>query len=102
MTSRHRAYYDGRVHVQARMCATCIGWPDNRMHLAPGRRDGMVADTLAADSAIICHKTLDLPCQAVCRWQYDRHPTMPLQVARRMGVVTYMDPDTNEALPDDT
>ena len=91
----HRIYYDGTVHVQHHMCATCIGKPGNLMHLEPGRRDGMVADVLRDESRIPCHKTLDLPAQAVCRWQFDQHPTQPLQVAQRLRLVTFMDPTTN-------
>lgn len=89
----HRIYYDGTVHVQRRQCSTCIGRPGNLMHLKPGRRDGMVAKVLATDGCIPCHQTLDQAAQAVCRWQYDQHPTQPLQVAARLGFVTFVDTD---------
>jgi hypothetical protein len=61
------------------------------MDLAPGRVAGMVRGAKADESAIICHSTLDGP-NAVCRGFFDRHPTQPLQVAERLGLVEYIDP----------
>ncbi len=90
--ARHDAYRDGRVHVCAAMCGTCIFRPGNLMDLEPGRVAGMVADATRKESAIICHQTLDGK-NAVCRGFYDRHPTQPLQVAGRLGLVTEVMPD---------
>lgn len=61
------------------------------MDLVPGRVAGMVKGAKEDESAIICHSTLDGP-NAVCRGFFDRHPTQPLQVAERLGLVEYIDP----------
>lgn len=44
----------------------------NLMRLAPGRVDGMVADAVANQSVIVCHKTLDGD-NAACRGFVDLH-----------------------------
>jgi hypothetical protein len=94
------AYRDGRVHVCAALCSTCVFRPGNLMKLAPGRLAGMVADARADSSAIICHSTLYQPGvdNAVCRGFFDRHPTQPLQVAERLGLVEWQEvPGENPA-----
>ncbi len=87
------AYRDGRVHVLADRCKTCVFRPGNLMHLAPGRVAEMVKEAKANDSAIICHSTLYRPDvgNAVCRGYFDRHPTAPLQVADRLGLITWQE-----------
>lgn len=89
--SPHNAYRDGRVHVLAEQCETCVFRPGNLMRLRPGRLAGMVAEAKAEESAIICHSTLyrDDVDNAVCRGFADRHPTRPLQIAERLGLVEY-------------
>jgi hypothetical protein len=64
----------------ARRCNTCIFWPDNRMHLAPGKVDEMVAKATANEGTIVCHSTLDLDRQAACRGFVDRHATLPIRL----------------------
>ena len=85
------AYRNGRVFVCRTMRSTCVFRPGNIMRLEPGRLAGMVRAATRAESAIICHSTLDGP-NAVCRGFYDRHPTSTLQIAERLGVVTEVDP----------
>lgn len=82
-------FRDGRIHVQRRMCPTCIFRNGNVMQLAPGRRDQLVADATRNDSAITCHETYEVN-NAVCRGFFDRHPTTPLQIARRLDLITYV------------
>lgn len=85
------AFRDGRVHVQRRMCLTCIFRPGPmRDSLAPGRVDEMVAEATANQSAITCHETYDVD-NAVCRGFFDRHPTAPLQIAERVGIIEFVD-----------
>jgi hypothetical protein len=60
------------LRVCARRCETCIFRRGNLMHLHAARVPDMVADALAADTAIVCHKTLDGE-RAVCRGFWDRH-----------------------------
>lgn len=79
-------YRDGKIHVQKRMCDTCIFWPGNLMRLEPGRVEGMVEE--CGDTGCIpCHKHLDGPGQAVCRGFFDRHRNQPLQIAERLGMI---------------
>ena len=82
----HDVFRDGRVHVQSRMCSTCIFRPGNLMHLRPGRVDQMVADA-GDDGCIPCHKNLTGHGAAVCRGFYDRRRNQVLQVAERLGVI---------------
>jgi hypothetical protein len=58
------------------------------MHLDAGRVEDMVESAKAKDSAIICHKTLGTGEAAVCRGFYDRHGTIPLRLARIMGIIS--------------
>lgn len=85
-------YRDGKVHVLAEKCATCIFRPGNLMDLQPGRVKGMVDDCLAEDGGNIpCHSTIyeEEVQPAICRGFWDSyHEKVPLlQVAARMGVV---------------
>lgn len=92
MNDPHDVYRDGKVHVLAEECETCVFRPGNRMRLEPGRLAGMVRDAKRADSTIVCHSTLyrtDGVRHAACRGFFDRHPTTPLQVAERLGCVEY-------------
>lgn len=85
---RHNVYRDGHVHVQAELCSTCIFRPGNLMQLRSGRVRGMVDEARENDSAIVCHQTLDGD-SSVCRGFFDRFPTQPLQLAERLGMVTW-------------
>lgn len=81
------------LRVCAHECATCVFRPGNLMQLHPGRLAGMVRDSLAGDSCIPCHKTLEGE-RAVCRGFYDRHKqaSMMLRFGEIVGVVE-VDPD---------
>ncbi len=60
-------------------CSTCIFRPGNLMELRPGRVSGMVAEAVANDGCIPCHKTLNQAAPvAVCRGFYDKHGTRSL------------------------
>lgn len=87
----HNVFRDGRVHVCAEMCPTCIFRPGNRMALRSGRVRGMVDDAKRDDSTIVCHDTLDTGKHAACRGFFDRFPTAPLQIAERLGLITYQE-----------
>ena len=86
-------YRDGRVHVQSRLCDTCIFRPGNLMYLAPGRVEAMVAHCLKEDSVIPCHETLGGD-EAVCRGFFNRHQrdVYPLRLAGLIDALTYTDP----------
>lgn len=88
MTGRCDVYRDGLVHVCARLCPTCIFRPGNLMQLVDGRVADMV-ETAGEWGTIPCHETLDVEHQAVCRGFYDQHRNQGLQIAQRLGVVTF-------------
>lgn len=84
-------FSDGVVHVNKRLCSTCIFRPGNLMHLEEGRVEDMVTQATKKESCIPCHKTLDGQ-QAVCRGFFDRHKTQPLQIAERLGFIKEVEP----------
>jgi hypothetical protein len=86
------AYREGRVHVCASQCLTCIFRPGNLMRLEEGRVESMVGHAIENQTAIICHDTLSGD-NAVCRGFYDRHKhDTLLGMAERLGVVEQVAP----------
>ena len=91
----HNVYRDGKVHVQAEKCSTCIFHPGNRMGLHRGRVRAMVEATQEPGATIPCHQTLEeyegpqSGHNAVCRgwWDaYAKHDPI-LMLGERMGVI---------------
>jgi len=80
-------FRDGKVHVQGRMCKTCIYHPDTPI---PDARDRVEREALQNDSAVICHDTLGRD-EAICRGFFDRHErdAFPLRIARPLGVLEF-------------
>jgi hypothetical protein len=72
---KHNTYRDGKVHVLAERCDTCVFHPGNRMHLNPGRLRDLVESNLALDTALVCHSTLGTEHNAVCRGFFDAYGT---------------------------
>ena len=88
------AYRDGRVHVMRERCPTCVFRPGNKMGLDPGRLKGLIDDNREGDSALTCHETLYRAGvdNAICRGFFDLEPkTLPLQLAERMDLVTFVE-----------
>lgn len=86
-------YNNGKVHVQARRCSTCIFRPGNLMDLEEGRVEDMVSSCLKNQGVIPCHQTLGSQ-ESVCNGfftQY-KHEVQLLSIAERMGVVRMTDP----------
>lgn len=81
---------DGKLWLMSAKCSTCIFRPGNLMHLVEGRFEQMVADCIANNTVIPCHKTLD-GLRAVCRGLWDAHyrDISILQIADRLGVVAH-------------
>jgi hypothetical protein len=88
---KHNVYRDGKIHVCAEKCATCIFRPGNLMALQSGRVRGMVDAAKRDGSTIVCHATLDGD-NAACRGFFDRHKTPPLQVAERLDLIEWVSP----------
>lgn len=78
----------GGLRVCAVECSTCIFRPGNVMQLRAGRVRSMVDESLAADTAIVCHKTLDGE-RAVCRgfWERHRRETLLCRLGAVVGLV---------------
>ncbi|KYH44795.1 hypothetical protein ATK17_1753 [Branchiibius hedensis] len=85
------AFREGKVHVVADRCGTCIFRPGDPMRLAPGRVKDMVNAAVSQDSAIICHSSLGGQ-NAVCRGFFDRYDTTPLRLARALRLVEFDQP----------
>jgi hypothetical protein len=87
--SKYRIAYDGKVHVLAERCSTCIFKPGNLMSLQPGRVRDMIEACRRDEGTIPCHKTLDEEAQAVCRGFYEAAISWHslLQMAERLGVI---------------
>lgn len=83
----HNVWRDGRIHVRAEMCPTCVFRPGNLMDLMPGRLRGMIDEARRNEGCIPCHKHLNTGADAVCRGFFDRYPTAPLQIAERLGLI---------------
>jgi hypothetical protein len=92
VSDEHNVYRDGRVHVLAEECRTCIFRPHQRF--VPGARVAeLVAATKDTEAAsVVCHSTLveDVD-NAVCRGWFDRladrDPVFSL--AKAMDVIEY-------------
>lgn len=102
--AEHEVYRDGKVHVLAEKCESCIfrSVNDGRIRgLRPGRVAGMVLEARNAESVIPCHATLytDEVKPAICRGYFDlpRRPGL-LQVAERIGIIEY-DPPPEKEMP---
>lgn len=97
--SEHNLVDPDGVRVCATRCKTCIFRPGNLMQLRSGRVKDMVDSALSADGAgsIVCHDTLDLPAQAICRgfWDGYRDQVQLLQLADRLGHVKEIPADAD-------
>ena len=90
-TTGHNVYRDGRVHVMAERCATCIFRPGNLMRLDRGRVADMAATAVQRESVIVCHATLNSDANAACRGYWDgyRWRVQALQLAERLNAVAW-------------
>lgn len=83
-------YSNGRVHVMADKCETCVFRPGNPMQLQPGRLAELVAENRNNQAALVCHKTTydQSPQEAICRGYYDAFgQDHPLRLARHMRII---------------
>lgn len=93
----HNVYREGKVHVLAAECATCIFNPHTRP-VDGARVAGMVRDTMEEQGAsVVCHSTLyrgEPEEHAVCRgwWSRLAHRDPILRLAMAMGVIEEVPP----------
>ena len=91
--SGHNVYREGRVHVLAEKCATCIFRPHERP-VDGARVAGMVRDTKDNPGAtVVCHHTIcgeGEPANAICRGWWERFADGDpiLRLAQASGIVT--------------
>lgn len=79
------------------MCPTCVFRPGNLMRLNPGRLREMIDEATTNESCIPCHHQIwSRGDDAVCRGFFDRFPTQPLQIADRLDLVEFIDPEPEE------
>lgn len=93
------------VWVMLSKCASCIFHPGNRMQLSEGRVKGMVEESVARESQIVCHDTLlygftSRLRPAVCRGYADhplgRERSLALRTGRAMRTTRYQFPQRKE------
>jgi len=90
---KHDIYRDGKVHVLAEMCETCIFKPHTRP-VAGARVAEMVRATKDDPAATVpCHHTLYGMAEhnAICRGWWDRfaQDDWVLSAAEAMGIIEY-------------
>lgn len=101
--ARPEPYRDGRVHVMAEKCSTCVFRPGNPMSLRPGQLRELTAHVQETGVPFSCHQTLPYAGAehiafyggaALCAGAVDNYaadsPQMQLAIA--MDVVTKVDP----------
>lgn len=88
--AKQPVFRDGKVHVCAEMCSTCIFRPGNLMELRPGRVKDMVDSCKQSGGVIPCHCTLGGE-QAICRGFFELRVTSEIQVAERLGYVVFVE-----------
>ena len=76
------AFRNGKVHVCAVMCESCIYRPGSGAYQSP-----IIEAAVKEGTAVICHKTLDTPENAVCAGFHANHRTPVLHMAEHMGIV---------------
>ena len=94
-------YRNGKVHVCARMCSTCIFRPGNPMNLPEGRVEKMTADAIKSEGVISCHHTTygeHKDGEAVCRGFYELKSTVLLRLAAALNIIEWQEPEPKEAI----
>ena len=96
MADKHNTYRDGKVHVMADKCKTCIFNPHTRP--VEGKRVAeMVRGTKDDDgSTVVCHSTLYTGGEekhAICKGWYDRFADQDtiLRLAEAMDVIEFQE-----------
>ena len=95
--TRQPPYRDGRLHVMADRCSSCVFRPGNPMRLEEGRLADLVEANVARGAALICHQTTyeqDERGEAVCRGFADAYAddVPALRFAEEWGLVTEQEP----------
>lgn len=92
----------GKIRLNSRQCATCVGNPEAGVTLRPGRMRELIRENTGdGRMGLICHATIDYDQgeapggeQALCRWFYERfgHLVNGIRVMQRLGGFTETDP----------
>lgn len=94
-SKRKKIYREGKIHVCAEKCPTCIFRPGNIMQLDAGLVKRMIKRALKHDSAITCHDTIG-ESEAICRGFFDLHKydVAGLRLAIAMDTIAEVRPQT--------
>jgi len=93
---QHNIADESGVRVMAERCPTCIFRPGNKMSLRPGRLRSMIEECRQKEGNVVCHETLELPRQAICRGSFEAYQPPLVQVAGRLGyLVEVSSPDSS-------
>lgn len=86
-------YRNGKIHVAATMCDTCIFRPGNLMDLQEDRVEGMIAEATEKDSCIPCHKTTygQAEGEAVCRGFYELRASAGIRLGMAFGIIEFQE-----------
>lgn len=90
------------IRVLTKRCNTCIYTQNGRlMHLDPGRVEGMTRETIALDTNVICHKSLNVsgeyPWDVWCKGNLEiKGPGQMMRITDRLGMLQEVDPPTKE------
>ena len=84
MRRRRNIYRNGKIHVRKSMCESCPyrHGKDEARKLFP-----KIQHNIDKQVALPCHNMVDGQDEAVCRGFYEHDRTLPLHLARHMGLV---------------
>ena len=91
MSRKRHVYRNGKLHVLAVQCPTCIFRPGNLMDLKRGRVAAMLRECIEQNTVIPCHEIMDTRTPAVCRGLFDTGRVAALQIAERLGLIAFQE-----------
>lgn len=96
--NRFNVFRDGLVHVQEKMCETCIYKPNSP--ILTETRQQMQDEALKDETAIVCHSTLDCRYQAICRGYANsvKEDSLMLRMAEAFGLLRKVRVETTSKL----
>ena len=80
--------------VARKRCDECL-FSSNKI-VDDERRDAILAECRRDETYFICHKATKLGRGVVCRGFYDTEANRSCQVATRLGLTRFVDPEENE------
>lgn len=84
---KHKVYRDGKLHILAEPCVTCIFGANRPVDTERVR--GMLAECIKENTIVPCHEWMDTKTPVVCRGLWNTGKVAILQLAERMGVAQF-------------